>query len=77
MAKLMIRCPETGRAISTGIDTDRDKFKTMPVFFADTYCPICRTPHKWFAKNAWVYESDTSANAETIGSLSLRADRSG
>jgi hypothetical protein len=26
----------------------------MPVFFSRTFCPFCRVPHEWFAKEAWV-----------------------
>lgn len=57
MGTVMIRCPETGRAISTGIEADEAHFNCMPVFFAHSYCPFCRTHHEWFARNAWVCES--------------------
>jgi hypothetical protein len=33
---------------------DRPSFGATPVFFSRTYCPICRTLHEWFAKEAWV-----------------------
>jgi hypothetical protein len=32
-------------------------FQRAPVFFARAHCPICRTEHEWFAKDAWVCES--------------------
>jgi len=57
MGVVMIKCPKTGREISTGITTDRVRFNSTPVFFASTYCPICRATHEWFAKDAWVCES--------------------
>lgn len=56
MGTVMVRCPATGRAISTGIETDQSRFDRAPVFFAGTYCPICRTNHEWFARDAWVDE---------------------
>ena len=56
MGVVMIKCPKTGREISTGITADRVRFNSTPVFFASTYCPICRATHEWFAKDAWVYE---------------------
>lgn len=56
MGTVMIRCPATGRAISTGIVADRAKFACSPVFFADTYCPACDATHGWFAREAWVEE---------------------
>jgi hypothetical protein len=51
---LVIRCPKTGRTISTGMAVDEPNFSSTPVFFSRTFCPICRTVHQWFAKEAWV-----------------------
>ena len=54
MGVVMIRCPRTERAISTGMQIDHAAFHSMPVFFSSTFCPICRSPHEWFAASAWV-----------------------
>jgi hypothetical protein len=51
---VMIKCPNTGQAISTGMTADGPSFGSTPVFFSRTFCPICRTPHEWFAKEAWI-----------------------
>jgi hypothetical protein len=59
---VVIRCPQTGRAIPTGIEADRGAFARAPVFFSRTFCPLCRTHHEWFAKEAWVRE-EPRANA--------------
>jgi hypothetical protein len=61
MGTVMIRCPETGREISTGFEADPAHFKSTPVFFARSYCPICRTEHEWFAQEAWVCEPSEPA----------------
>jgi hypothetical protein len=53
---VMIRCPQTGRAIPTGIKADRESFRCSAVFFGRTHCSICQTNHDWFAREAWVYE---------------------
>ncbi len=58
MGAVMVRCPQTGREIATGMVADRDRFHTMPVFFGQVFCPICRTQHEWFAGEAWVCDSD-------------------
>lgn len=58
MGTVMIKCPQTGREISTGFEADPTHFRAMPVFFARSYCPICRTEHEWFAKEAWVCEAN-------------------
>jgi hypothetical protein len=38
MGAVMVKCPETGRDIPTGIVTDRESFNATPVFFARVYC---------------------------------------
>lgn len=60
MAIVMVKCPESGQAISTGIVTDRASFASTPVFFAHVFCPFCRTNHEWFAKDAWLCEADAA-----------------
>src|SRR5262245_28434107 len=57
MGTVMIRCPATGTAIPTGIKADRASYLRTPVFMARAYCPICRTEHEWFAKDAWVADA--------------------
>jgi hypothetical protein len=61
MGMVMVKCPQTGRAISTGIRSDRESFQRSPVFFNRTRCPICHTDHAWFAREAWVRESGALA----------------
>jgi hypothetical protein len=58
MGNIMIKCPNTGRVIPTGMIADHLSFKSTPVFFARVLCPICRTEHEWFAKEAWVCEPE-------------------
>jgi hypothetical protein len=58
MGAVMVKCPTTGRNIATGIVADRVSFNAAPVFFAVVYCRICRTEHEWFAKDAWVCDSE-------------------
>jgi hypothetical protein len=43
MGMVMVKCPQTGHAIPTGIKTDRESFRQSPVFFARTRCLICHT----------------------------------
>ena len=63
MGTVVIRCPATGATLQTGIKADRLKFACSPVFFADTYCPMCETEHRWFAREAWVEEPETAEAA--------------
>ncbi|WP_225185564.1 hypothetical protein [Bradyrhizobium sp. NBAIM01] len=71
MGMVMIKCPETGRAISTGIEMDRERFRCSVVFFSRTYCEMCAATHEWFAKEAWVYETGSPG----VGSRSARGRR--
>lgn len=57
MGMLMIRCPRTGRAVFTGRHVESAVFRTTPVFFGKTVCPLCEVTHDWFAKDAWVCDS--------------------
>jgi hypothetical protein len=67
MGMVMVKCPHTGRAIPTGIETDRESFRRSPVFFARTRCPICHADHAWFAREAWVDEPSARAVASQRG----------
>ena len=66
MGMLMIRCPKTGRAISTGRYIESRLFRSTPVFFSSTYCPHCRVRHEWFVKDAWVGDSNVMLADEVI-----------
>lgn len=56
MGMVMIKCPQSGRAIPTGIEIDLERFRASPVFFSRTRCPLCHADHTWFAREAWVCE---------------------
>ncbi len=61
MGLVMFRCPQTGQAVSTGLDVDPLRFRQTPVFFSVSFCPICRTEHQWFAQDVWVHEPAAGA----------------
>jgi len=46
MGIVMISCPETQRAIPTGMQADYETFHSTPVFFGHTFCPLCRVTHE-------------------------------
>ena len=56
MGMIMVKCPQTGHAIPTGIKSDPEAFLRSVVFFGNTRCPICQTNHIWFAREALVEE---------------------
>lgn len=61
MGMIMFRCPKTGRTIATGIHVAQTSFRASAVFFSRTHCPVCQVVHEWFAKDAWV------CNSESVG----------
>ena len=69
MGTVMVKCPDTGRDISTGIVADRESFNATPVFFARVYCPLCQVEHEWFAKEAWVCEPSVEGTRGSICDL--------
>jgi hypothetical protein len=69
MGMVMVKCPQSGHAIPTGIKTDRESFRRSPVFFGRTHCPICHTDHAWFVREAWVDEPNAWARRRSAGSL--------
>ncbi|VIO76740.1 hypothetical protein [Bradyrhizobium ivorense] len=67
MGMLMVKCPQTGHAIPTGIRTDHESFRRSAVFFSRSHCPFCRTDHAWFARDAWVDEPSIRARRRLAG----------
>ena len=56
MASLMIRCPNTGEPISTGIETDQYSLQQIADVPSLTRCPICGLDHTWWKRDAWLAE---------------------
>jgi hypothetical protein len=63
MGAIMIRCPQTGHEIPTGIEMGESEFQHSPVFFSRVQCPLCNREHEWFAKDAWVCDSADGESA--------------
>ena len=57
MGTVMIRCPRTGRAISTEIDTEPTVFNCLPVVSSALRCSLCGEVHVWTKRDAWLAES--------------------
>jgi len=54
MSSLMIRCPATGRPVSTGIETEPVVFSRLPKVAARMLCPACGQEHAWNIGTAWL-----------------------
>jgi predicted RNA-binding Zn-ribbon protein involved in translation (DUF1610 family) len=54
MGAVMIRCPRTGRAVSTEIETEPSVFSRLPEVAGRMRCPDCGEEHIWSASQAWL-----------------------
>ena len=54
MSSVMIRCPNTSRAVSTGIETEPSVFRKLPNIAARMHCPACGQEHVWRTSEAWL-----------------------
>ncbi len=50
----MIKCPGTGRAVSTGIEIEPAVFRRLPNMSARMLCPACGKEHVWMTASAWL-----------------------
>jgi hypothetical protein len=57
MGTLVIKCPNTGRDIATGVQVDSSTFARMPNEVLETRCPHCRTKHSWRPRDAKFVEA--------------------
>ena len=54
MSTVMIRCPVTGRGVSTAIETDPATFRKLPTVAGLMHCPACGRSHRWTISAAWL-----------------------
>lgn len=54
MSSVMIKCPTTGRAVSTEIETEPSVFRKLPHVVARMGCPACGQEHAWTTSTAWL-----------------------
>lgn len=53
VASVMIRCPNTGESVSTGIGMDFETFKSVAMEDNVIECPACGETHLWQGKDAF------------------------
>jgi hypothetical protein len=65
MGILLIKCPHTGRSVSTGIEVDPTSFSSLADTLSHLKCPECGLDHAWWTREAWIEEVDQVAPSET------------
>ena len=63
MGVIMVKCPNTGRELSTGVETDRGGFDRLPDLLTYSRCPLCRLEHGWWKHEAWLADSEPADTA--------------
>jgi hypothetical protein len=64
MGVLLIRCPHTGRSISTGIEVDAGSFFNLPDALSHLKCPECGLDHAWWTREAWLEGHAEAASSD-------------
>ena len=57
MARVMVKCPNTGGHVFTGIETDATTFERLPDAVARTQCPHCGDEHEWRKADAMLVDT--------------------
>jgi hypothetical protein len=60
---VMVRCPATGRELSTGVEMDAETFERLPHIRSRMRCPVCSVDHDWSTREAWLGDPAPSAPA--------------
>ncbi len=66
MGAIMIKCPNTGQAIATGIETDPNSFEQIPDVLGRARCPLCGLEHSWWKREAWISESSERPRSHSL-----------
>ena len=49
--RVMIKCPQTGQAVQTGVALDDEAFETVKLDYS-FQCPACDRTHRWTKSDA-------------------------
>lgn len=52
MGTLLIKCPKSGRELSTGIQIEAPDVSRLPQVAGQTRCPHCGSVHFWLPREA-------------------------
>jgi hypothetical protein len=66
MSVLKMRCPETGREVSTGIEVDSESFAALPDKLPVSTCPLCGLDHSWLKCDARLVGDHTTGSPKEI-----------
>ena len=71
MGDIVIRCPQKGTPVSTGLRTEWVLLHSIPRVGVPLQCPACGEMHKWFPQDAWI-EIGLQSHAEVDAHSTLQ-----
>jgi hypothetical protein len=54
MSNILIRCPTSGNAVPTGLDTNKIDFEALGKIQFAVVCSACGKTHRWKKPKAWI-----------------------
>jgi endogenous inhibitor of DNA gyrase (YacG/DUF329 family) len=65
--RVMVRCPTTGKAIETGIETtSQDEFSRTYEAIPPADCPHCGQTHRWKKEDAFLLVDDDPSTPRAL-----------
>lgn len=56
MGRIVIKCPNTGKTVPTGMGADKKSFESSTYGSNTMHCSACGGFHTWSKEDAWVEE---------------------
>ena len=66
MSSVMIRCPTTGRPVSTAIEMEPSVFNRLPDVAGRMRCPACGREHVWAVRSAWLSDAPRAVDGAVV-----------
>jgi len=63
MADILVRCPCTFAAVSTGVKAEWVKFDSLPAVEIPFSCTACGLIHRWKREDAWIGHASQAGQA--------------
>jgi endogenous inhibitor of DNA gyrase (YacG/DUF329 family) len=65
--RVMIRCPNTGRAVDTGVETtSQEEFASEVLVGQSVACPHCGQTHTWSKPDAFLLVDDDPSTPASL-----------
>jgi len=66
MPSILIRCTKFGKAVPTGLDTNKIDFEALAGIQFSMVCPACGKIHRWKKSKAWVESPKIQRNVSEL-----------